>query len=73
MDWLKKNIPVLGALAGDGLKSSEGVSFAAIIAWAMAGELTVAKAIAVAGLAVGVGIYAYSRSQVKAVEAKEAV
>ena len=71
MDWLKK-IPVLGALGGDGLKSSEGVGFEGIIAWAIAGELTWPKALAVAGLSVGLGIYAYARSGVKEIKAKAA-
>ena len=70
-EFLKK-IPVLGALAGDGIKSTEGVGFGAIIAWATVGDLTTAKAIAVTGLAIGLGIYAYARGQVKAVAAKEA-
>lgn len=69
MDWLKK-IPIIGSLAGDGLKSSEGVGFAGLIAWAVTGPMTMEKAIAVAGLAVGLGIYANARSRVKEVEAK---
>jgi hypothetical protein len=69
MDWLKK-IPVLGSLAGEGLKSSEGVGFAGLIAWATLGTMTLEKAIAVAGLGIGLGIYALARSNVKEVHAK---
>lgn len=69
MDWLKK-IPVVGSLMGDGLKSSEGVGFAGLIAWATLGEMTLEKAIACAGLAIGLGVYALARSRVKEVAAK---
>lgn len=71
MDFLKK-IPIVGSLMGDGLKSSEGVGFAGIIAWAVSGPVTMEKAIAIFGLAVGLGIYALARSRVKEVAAKEA-
>lgn len=72
MEWLK-SVPVLGALAGDGVKSSEGVGFAGIIALvaAHASTMTLPLGIALAGLAVGLGIYANARSRVKEVEAKE--
>ena len=65
-----KDIPIIGSLVGDGLKSSEGVGFAGLIAWAVSGPVGIPKAIALAGLAIGLGIYANARSRVKEVEAK---
>ncbi len=71
MDFLK-NIPVLGALSGQGVKSSEGVGFGALIAWAMASDIDIPKAVTIAGLAVGLGLYAFSRSCAKSDEALRA-
>lgn len=84
MDWLKK-IPVLAALTGEGLKSSEGVGIAGVVTLAapialslaasdMDWKVALAKGIGLLGLGVlgfAIGKYAEARATVKAVAAKE--
>lgn len=71
MEWLKK-IPVLGAIAGDGIKSSEGVMLGSLIAIVTAKDITLPTAIAIAGIGIGIGGYAIARGGVKGIAAKEA-
>jgi len=71
VDWLKK-IPVLGALSGEGVKSTEFALLASLVGLVVAkgGDLSLPAAIAIGGCGVGVGLYAIARSKVKVEESK---